>query len=88
MKDPTEEYYKAVFALGSKLLEVLAKGLPYGDDIFKEFLSNDPVCAVRLLHYPPQTSTDKKQLGAGAHTDFGKNNSYIVPPSFSPIRVR
>ncbi len=72
IKDPTEEYYRAVFALGCKIMEVLAKGLPYGDDIFDEFLSDDPICSMRLLHYPPQTSTDEKQLGAGAHTDFGK----------------
>jgi isopenicillin N synthase-like dioxygenase len=70
-KEPTEEYYRAVFALGCTVMEILAKGLPYGDDIFAEFLSNDPVCALRLLHYPPQRSKDTNQLGAGAHTDFG-----------------
>lgn len=57
--------------LGVKVLEILARGLPYGDDVFTEFVSEDPICVMRLLHYPPQTSKDAKQLGAGAHTDFG-----------------
>jgi isopenicillin N synthase-like dioxygenase len=71
MKDPTEKYYKEVFAVGCRVMEILAKGLPYGDDIFADFLSDDPICALRLLHYPPQNSTAPDQLGAGAHTDFG-----------------
>ncbi|KAI1374480.1 Clavaminate synthase-like protein [Hypoxylon crocopeplum] len=71
LKNPTETYYDAVLALSCKVMEILARGLPYGDDVFVPFISNDPVCAVRLLHYPPQDSKDERQLGAGAHTDFG-----------------
>lgn len=71
MKIPTETYYHQVFSVSVKVLEILAKGLPYGDDIFTEFLSDDPICALRLLHYPPQTVPSANQLGAGAHTDFG-----------------
>jgi isopenicillin N synthase-like dioxygenase len=65
------QYYDALHALSLKVLEVLARGLPYGPNVFNEFISNDAVAVMRLLHYPPQTSTDEKQLGAGAHTDFG-----------------
>ncbi|ROV91399.1 hypothetical protein VPNG_09978 [Cytospora leucostoma] len=68
---PTETYYSAVLELSLKVLEILARGLPYGDDIFQDFVSNDPVCIMRLLHYPPQASKNERQLGAGAHTDFG-----------------
>ncbi|OTA82246.1 hypothetical protein M434DRAFT_379605 [Hypoxylon sp. CO27-5] len=71
LKIPTENYYDAVFALSCKVIEILARGLPYGNDVFVPFISGDPVCAIRLLHYPPQDSTDERQLGAGAHTDFG-----------------
>lgn len=76
---PTERYYAAVLDLSMRVLEILAKGLPYGDDIFHEFVSNDPVCIMRLLHYPPQPQAspprDQRQLGAGAHTDFGTSRS-------------
>ncbi|KAI1453440.1 Clavaminate synthase-like protein [Annulohypoxylon moriforme] len=71
LKTPTETYYDAIFALSCKVMEILARGLPYGNDVFVPFISGDPVCAIRLLHYPPQDSTDERQLGAGAHTDFG-----------------
>lgn len=70
-KRPVEEYYDAVLALSLTVFKILAKGLPYGDDIFDDFVSDDPVCIMRMLHYPPQTSQDPRQLGAGAHTDFG-----------------
>jgi hypothetical protein len=105
---PTERYYAAVMDLSMRVLEILAKGLPYGDDIFHDFVSNDPVCIMRLLHYPPQeqhpheldeeeacstsssssassssssssSSRGKKQLGAGAHTDFGTLRAPLIP---------
>ncbi|ERS97871.1 2OG-Fe(II) oxygenase family oxidoreductase [Sporothrix schenckii 1099-18] len=71
LREPAEAYYTAVLQLARTVLAVLARGLPYGDDVFTEFVANDPVCNLRLLHYPPQRSEDARQLGAGAHTDFG-----------------
>ncbi|KAI5919659.1 Clavaminate synthase-like protein [Camillea tinctor] len=80
IKEPTETYYFALLALSCKVIEMLARGLPFGDDVFTQFVSNDPLCMVRLLHYPPppaspedtKPSTDvRPRLGAGAHTDFG-----------------
>ncbi|KAK7967080.1 2og-Fe oxygenase family protein [Apiospora aurea] len=71
LKIPAQQYYTEMFNLACRIMEMLAKGLPYGDGIFVPFMSNDPVCILRLLHYPPQTSSDERQLGAGAHTDFG-----------------
>ncbi|KAI1388001.1 Clavaminate synthase-like protein [Hypoxylon trugodes] len=71
LKIPTETYYSTIFDLSCRIMGILARGLPYGNDIFVPFISGDPVCAIRLLHYPPQDSTDSRQLGAGAHTDFG-----------------
>ncbi len=84
IKETTEAYYDAVFQLSLKVLEILARGLPYGDDIFKDFASVDPYCALRLLHYPPQTSEDARQFGVGAHTDFGRADCPINLPSSCP----
>jgi isopenicillin N synthase-like dioxygenase len=77
LKEPTETYYKNMSGLAGTIMEILARGLPYGDDIFVPFMSNNPVCSIRLLHYPPQKSMDARQLGAGAHTDFGTDP---IPP--------
>lgn len=81
MRVPTETYYAECLALGRTIMEILAKGLPYGSDIFVPFMSDDPVCSIRLLHYPPQKSTDARQLGAGAHTDFGRPPLHAAAPS-------
>ena len=74
-KEPLEAYYEAVLQLSLKVLRILAQGLPYGEHIFDDFTSKDPYCNVRLLHYPPQISQSEQQLGAGAHTDFGRLRS-------------
>ncbi|KAI0594900.1 2og-Fe oxygenase family protein [Biscogniauxia sp. FL1348] len=79
LREPAETYYAALLALSRKVMEMLARGLPYDDDIFAPFVSNDPLCILRLLHYPPpappaeaEPKTDVgPRLGAGAHTDFG-----------------
>jgi isopenicillin N synthase-like dioxygenase len=53
-------------------MEVLAKGLPYSNPRIFDPFCEDPLAVVRLLHYPPQPDLDDpKQVGAGAHTDFG-----------------
>lgn len=67
-KEPIEEYYPKMMELSKTILQILAAGLPYGPHVFDEFLANDPLASLRLLHYPP---TNSSGLGAGAHTDFG-----------------
>ncbi|KAI0016490.1 putative 2OG-Fe(II) oxygenase family oxidoreductase [Xylariomycetidae sp. FL0641] len=85
-RDPVEAYFDAVHALALRVLGLLEHTLPYGPGIFAAFTAGHTVAALRLLHYPPapaasSSSTtgadddddddDPKQLGAGAHTDFG-----------------
>lgn len=70
-KEPTTKYYEEMFQLSLAVMDILARALPYGDGVFRDFISNTAVASIRLLHYPPQVSKDKNQLGAGAHTDFG-----------------
>lgn len=69
---PAERYYKAIFDLALKVLDLIALTLSYGPDVFKTFTANSPAAPLRLLHYPKApASTEKRQLGASAHTDFG-----------------
>jgi len=67
-RDPMERYYSAVLSVTKTLFAILAAGLPYGPEIFDEFMSNNPLAVIRPLHYPPSPEGD---IGAGAHTDFG-----------------
>jgi isopenicillin N synthase-like dioxygenase len=70
-KQPVERYYAAVSQLALKVMEMVARTLPYGADVFKEFTSKNIAAPLRLLHYPPARKTEQRQLGASAHTDFG-----------------
>jgi isopenicillin N synthase-like dioxygenase len=70
-REPMERYYDLMFNLSLTVMDILAAGLPYGPKVFEEFVSNDAVASIRLLHYPPQVTAAANQFGAGAHTDFG-----------------
>jgi isopenicillin N synthase-like dioxygenase len=68
---PVEAYFQAVHSLALRVLELIACTLPYGPRIFDKFTEGHTVAVLRLLHYPPAPKDSSKQLGAGAHTDFG-----------------
>ncbi|KAI0469732.1 citrinin biosynthesis oxygenase CtnA [Xylariaceae sp. FL0804] len=78
-KEPMEAYYMAMSRPRDTVLDLVAATLPYGPHIFDKMRANDPVCPLRLLHYPSTTAAaraasgekQKRQLGSSAHTDFG-----------------
>ncbi|EUC39997.1 hypothetical protein COCMIDRAFT_10034 [Bipolaris oryzae ATCC 44560] len=87
---PLMEYRNKMVKLAEKVLRILALGLPKewncSPDVFDEFFI-DPSGNLRLLHYPPQLSTDPKQLGAGAHTDFGGITFLLQQPGSKGLEV-
>jgi len=67
-----EEYLREMKRLSHVVLSLVAATLPYGPDVFDDLEADDPMCLLRLLHYPPTPqSKEGQRLGAGAHTDFG-----------------
>ena len=70
-QQPAERYYGAIYKLTQIVLDLIARTLPYGPNVFEDFNANNPLAILRLLHYPPAQKTEKRQLGASAHTDFG-----------------
>lgn len=56
--------------LARSLLEMLVLGLGHPISVLDSFTA-DPCQNLKLLHYPPHTSKDPRQFGAGEHTDFG-----------------
>jgi isopenicillin N synthase-like dioxygenase len=76
LREPVERYFEAIHALSLRVLSLIERTLPYGPGIFDDFTVGQTVAVLRMLHYPPAPPRDsplpgKKQLGAGAHTDFG-----------------
>ena len=65
-----EDYYRAVFELGQRILEGFALALGIERDFFRDRYRR-PLVRARLLHYPPQPPDDEVQLGAAEHTDYG-----------------
>ena len=72
-RSPCERYYQAIHDLTLRVLALLAATLPYGPHVFDDFVANTPAAPLRLLHYPPATTTtgSRPQFGSSAHTDFG-----------------
>lgn len=64
-------YRKAVARLGDRLLALLALSLDLPSDWFEDAY-RDALGTVVLIKYPPQPAAARdKQIGAGAHTDWG-----------------
>ena len=67
--DTLRAYYDAALLQGVQVLQALALDLGLDEHHF-DALFQDPLAALRLLHYPPATGA-KNEIGAGAHTDYG-----------------
>ena len=66
------EYYQAVMALGSSLLECIAYGLDQYPEVFRQKYTK-PLGRGQLVYYPPISSDDLacNSYSAAPHTDFG-----------------
>ena len=82
-RETLTEYQKALLQLSDKLMIALAISLSSDNDAvpLDYFIkqSRNPMCTLRLLHYPPSPTLPAAQLherlnsatGCGAHTDYG-----------------
>ena len=65
---------------------MLAIGLGHDPSVLETF-TKEPVMNLKLLHYPPHTSKDERQFGAGAHTDFGTLTILLQQPRKHGLQV-
>lgn len=70
-QQPAEIYHKELSALSIQVLRLIEHTLPYGPGIFDQFVSDNPITPVRIVHYPPASDNNGRQYGSSAHTDFG-----------------
>ncbi|CAL5218902.1 g645 [Coccomyxa viridis] len=67
----TETYFRAVTALGMRLLRLLALALDLPPEHFHPMFTR-PMLFLRPLHYAPRRSHPEQGIfGAGAHSDYG-----------------
>ena len=65
------KYHDAMLNLGLQLSRAIAVSLNLQEDFFEDRLSK-PITIQRILRYPSQEGKiDKKEMGIGAHTDYG-----------------
>jgi isopenicillin N synthase-like dioxygenase len=70
-RDTLLAYFDAVWDVGRRLHEGIARDLHLPSDYFADKL-DAPMATLRLLHYPPQPAAAATgQIGAGEHTDYG-----------------
>lgn len=80
-------YFDAVWMLGRKMHRAIAVDLGAQPDYFESRL-DAPLATLRLLHYPPQADTsDRGQIGAGVHTDYG-NITLLLPDEVGGLEVQ
>lgn len=72
--------------LSTRLLEMIVIALGHPPSVLSTF-TREPVMNLKLLHYPPHTSTDPLQFGAGAHTDFGALTILLQQPGVDGLQV-
>ncbi|KAF7187408.1 2-oxoglutarate-dependent dioxygenase tropC [Pseudocercospora fuligena] len=83
---PVTSYYNHMLNLARSLLEMLVLGLGHEISVLDTF-TQDPVQNLKLLHYPPHTSTNHRQFGAGEHTDFGAITILLQQPGKEGLQV-
>lgn len=62
-------YYNHLHNFSKHLLRIFALALGL-EETFFDSIATFPMSLVRALHYPPQETTDSKDPGIGAHTDY------------------
>ena len=66
-------YFRALNALGQRLLPLFARALEMPADYFTPLFADENHATLRMLHYPP-TRIEDNDFGTGPHTD----NSWIT----------
>ncbi|KAI1816160.1 2OG-Fe(II) oxygenase [Poronia punctata] len=83
---PVWEYYGHSERLARTLWGILLQGLGSSADLLSAF-SQRPIVPMKMIRYPPQSTTLPDQFGIGAHTDFGGITVLLQQPGREGLEV-
>ena len=80
-RKPIEAYFSAVHEFGLTVLKIIALSSKLDENFFSIHYTK-PTILMRLMHYPPQETTQETDsIGATPHTDFGVATVLYQDPS-------
>ena len=68
-RDALTTYYNQMHDFARQLLRIFALALDLEEEYFHS-MTEFPMANIRALHYPPQDSPNRSDIGLGAHTDY------------------
>jgi len=82
----TTAYYRAMEAMTTRLVPIVALALDLPADYFSEAFAK-PNCTIRLIHYPPHPDPEDNEFGFAPHTD---NNflTFLAQSALPGLEVR
>src|SRR6516165_5169677 len=82
----TTAYYRAMEAMTTRLVPIVALALDLPADYFSEAFAK-PNCTIRLIHYPPHPDPEESEFGFAPHTD---NNflTFLAQSALPGLAVR
>ncbi|CRL17416.1 Oxoglutarate/iron-dependent oxygenase [Penicillium camemberti] len=85
-RDPVWKYYEQTSELGKTIWSILLEGLGQPPSLVEKF-AHRAIVPMKMIRYPPQSSTLPGQFGIGAHTDFGGVTILFQQPGKDGLEV-
>ncbi|KAJ6009562.1 hypothetical protein N7522_004578 [Penicillium canescens] len=85
-RDPVWKYYEQTSELGKTIWSILLEGLGQPASLVENF-AHRAIVPMKMIRYPPQSTTLPGQFGIGAHTDFGGVTILFQQPGKDGLEV-
>lgn len=83
---PVWKYYRDTVQLGKTIWEILLEGLGHPAATLEAF-AKMPMVIMKMIRYPPSSTTQEGQFGIGAHNDFGGVTVLLQQPGKVGLEV-
>ncbi|KAJ5740979.1 hypothetical protein N7493_000851 [Penicillium malachiteum] len=85
-RSPVWNYYEQTSELGKTIWSILLEGLGQPGAMVEKF-AHRAIVPMKMIHYPPQSTTLPGQFGIGEHTDFGGVTILFQQPGKDGLEV-